>query len=355
MDIFLVVLVLLTIIAISNIVNRFVPFIPVPLIQVALGIIAASFPQGLHFELNTELFFVLFIAPLLFNDGKRTPRAELWNLRAPILLLALGLVFATVIVGGYTIHWMIPSIPLAAAFGLAAILSPTDVVAVSALSGRVKMPKGILRLLEGEGLMNDASGLVAFKFAIAAAVTGAFSLTQAAFSFVLISAGGLLSGVVISFLIIRFRLFLRRLGMQDVTMHMLIQILTPFVIYLAAEEIGVSGILAVVAGGITHAVEQDRLESTMVKLQIVSSSTWNIILFILNGLVFVILGAQIPDVVSVIFNDTAFNNMMVIGYIIVITLTLMILRFLWVLFFGTASGFLTRIRAFINPACARPC
>ncbi|MDK4202384.1 Na+/H+ antiporter [Bacillus velezensis] len=349
MDIFLVVLVLLTIIAISNIVNRFVPFIPVPLIQVALGIIAASFPQGLHFELNTELFFVLFIAPLLFNDGKRTPRAELWNLRAPILLLALGLVFATVIVGGYTIHWMIPSIPLAAAFGLAAILSPTDVVAVSALSGRVKMPKGILRLLEGEGLMNDASGLVAFKFAIAAAVTGAFSLAQAAFSFVLISAGGLLSGVVISFLIIRFRLFMRRLGMQDVTMHMLIQILTPFVIYLAAEEIGVSGILAVVAGGITHAVEQDRLESTMVKLQIVSSSTWNIILFILNGLVFVILGAQIPDVVSVIFNDTAFNNMMVIGYIIVITLTLMILRFLWVLFFWNGKWFFNKDQSIYKP------
>ncbi|AEB25540.1 MULTISPECIES: Na+/H+ antiporter [Bacillus] len=349
MDIFLVVLVLLTIIAISNIINRFVPFIPVPLIQVALGIIAASFPQGLHFELNTELFFVLFIAPLLFNDGKRTPRAELWNLRAPILLLALGLVFATVIVGGYTIHWMIPGIPLAAAFGLAAILSPTDVVAVSALSGRVKMPKGILRLLEGEGLMNDASGLVAFKFAIAAAVTGAFSLAQAAFSFVLISAGGLLSGVVISFLIIRFRLFLRRLGMQDVTMHMLIQILTPFVIYLAAEEIGVSGILAVVAGGITHAVEQDRLESTMVKLQIVSSSTWNIILFILNGLVFVILGTQIPDVVSVIFNDTAFNNMMVIGYIIVITLTLMILRFLWVLFFWNGKWFFNKDQSIYKP------
>ncbi|WP_045511981.1 Na+/H+ antiporter [Bacillus amyloliquefaciens] len=349
MDIFLVVLVLLTIIAISNIINRFVPFIPVPLIQVALGIIAASFPQGLHFELNTELFFVLFIAPLLFNDGKRTPRAELWNLRAPILLLALGLVFATVIVGGYTIHWMIPGIPLAAAFGLAAILSPTDVVAVSALSGRVKMPKGILRLLEGEGLMNDASGLVAFKFAIAAAVTGAFSLAQAAFSFVLISAGGLLSGVVISFLIIRFRLFLRRLGMQDVTMHMLIQILTPFVIYLAAEEIGVSSILAVVAGGITHAVEQDRLESTMVKLQIVSSSTWNIILFILNGLVFVILGTQIPDVVSVIFNDTAFNNMMVIGYIIVITLTLMILRFLWVLFFWNGKWFFNKDQSIYKP------
>ncbi|MDM5303245.1 Na+/H+ antiporter [Bacillus subtilis] len=349
MDIFLVVLVLLTIIAISNIVNRFIPFIPVPLIQVALGIFAASFPQGLHFELNTELFFVLFIAPLLFNDGKRTPRAELWNLRAPILLLALGLVFATVIVGGYTIHWMIPAIPLAAAFGLAAILSPTDVVAVSALSGRVKMPKGILRLLEGEGLMNDASGLVAFKFAIAAAVTGAFSLAQAAVSFVFISLGGLLCGVVISFFIIRFRLFLRRLGMQDVTMHMLIQILTPFVIYLAAEEIAVSGILAVVAGGITHAVEQDRLESTMAKLQIVSSSTWNIILFILNGLVFVILGAQIPDVISVIFNDTAVSNMKVISYILVITFTLMLLRFIWVLFFWNGKWFFNKDQNIYKP------
>lgn len=350
LDIFLVVLVLLTIIAISNIVNRFIPFIPIPLIQVALGILAASFQQGLHFELNTELFFVLFIAPLLFNDGKRTPRAELWNLRAPILLLALGLVFATVIVGGYTIHWMIPAIPLAAAFGLAAILSPTDVVAVSALSGRVKMPKGILRLLEGEGLMNDASGLVAFKFAIAAAVTGTFSLAQAAVSFVFISLGGLLCGVVISFLIIRFRLFLRRLGMQDVTMHMLIQILTPFVIYLAAEEIGVSGILAVVAGGIIHAVEQDRLESSaMAKLQIVSSSTWNIILFILNGLVFVILGAQIPDVISVIFNDTAVSNMQVISYILVITFTLMLLRFLWVLFFWNGKWFFNKDQNIYKP------
>lgn len=211
------------------------------------------------------------------------------------------------------------------------------------------MSKGILRLLEGEGLMNDASGLVAFKFAIAAAVTGAFSLAQAAVSFVFISLGGLLCGVVISFLIIRFRLFLRRLGMQDVTMHMLIQILTPFVIYLAAEEIGVSGILAVVAGGITHAVEQDRLESTMIKLQIVSSSTWNIILFILNGLVFVILGTQIPDVISVIFNDTAISNMKVIGYILVITFTLMLLRFLWVLFFWNGKWFFNKDQNIYKP------
>lgn len=336
-EIFLAVLVLLALIASSNIINRFLPFIPVPLIQVGLGILVAAFPSGLHISLNPELFFVLFIAPLLFNDGKRTPRDELWKLRAPILLLALGLVFATVIVAGYTIHWMIPSIPLPAAFALAAILSPTDVVAVSALSSRVNMPKGIMRLLEGEGLMNDASGLVAFKFAIAATVTGAFSIAEASFSFVLIAAGGLLTGFILSFFIIRFRYFLRRLGMDDVTMHIILQILTPFVIYLAAEEIGVSGILAVVAGGVTHAIEQDRMEANLAKLQIASSNTWNIILFILNGLVFVLLGLQIPDVSTVIFQDEAFNNMQVISYILIITCCLMILRFLWVWLFWAGN------------------
>ncbi|MGE6630059.1 Na+/H+ antiporter [Bacillus sp. NPDC077027] len=342
MEIFLAVLVLLALIASSNIINRFVPFIPVPLIQVGLGILIAAFPSGLHISLNPELFFVLFIAPLLFNDGKRTPRDELWKLRAPILLLALGLVFATVIVAGYTIHWMIPSIPLPAAFALAAILSPTDVVAVSALSSRVNMPKGIMRLLEGEGLMNDASGLVAFKFAIAATVTGAFSIAEASFSFVIIAIGGLLTGFILSFFIIRFRFFLRRLGMDDVTMHIILQILTPFVIYLAAEEIGVSGILAVVAGGVTHAIEKDRMEANLAKLQIASSNTWSIILFILNGLVFVILGLQIPDVATVIFKDEAFNNLQVLGYIIAITLCLMVLRFLWVWLFWAGKWNITK-------------
>ncbi|MFN2744254.1 Na+/H+ antiporter [Bacillus sp. z60-18] len=333
MAIFLAVLVLLSIIAISNIIHRFLPFIPIPLIQVGLGMIAAVFPGGLQMTLSPELFFVLFIAPLLFNDGRRIPRNELWNLRIPILLLAFGLVFVTVLLGGYAIHWLIPNISLPAAFSLAAILSPTDVVAVSALSKRINLPKDVIRLLEGEGLMNDASGLVAFKFAIAAAVTGAFSLSQAVVSFFIIAIGGLLTGAVLSFFILRFRYLLRRFGMEDVTMHMLIQILTPFAVYLAAEELGVSGILAVVAGGIVHAAEHDRAESAMVKLQIVSSSTWSIILFVLNGLVFVLLGLQMPQALSVIFGDEAFNNLKVISDILLITLLLTVLRFVWLLLF----------------------
>lgn len=333
MEVFEIILFLLAIIALSNVLNRLLPAVPLPLVQIALGMAVAGLPLGHHLTLNPELFFVLFIAPLLFNDGQRTPRDELWELRGPILLMALGLVFATTVGVGYIIHAMIPSIPLPAAFGLAAILSPTDAVAVTSMAGRAALPKRIMRLLEGEALMNDASGLVAFKFAIAAAVTGSFSLAHATGSFILISIGGLLCGALVAALLIRLRLLLRRWGMEDVTVHMLILILTPFVIFLVAEELGLSGILAVVAGGVVHAIEKDRMESRMVKLQIVSASTWSVILYVLNGLVFLLLGLQVPEVVNVIFFENPINNGIVIGYIAVIFLSLIALRFLWVYLF----------------------
>ncbi|WP_339837731.1 Na+/H+ antiporter [Paenibacillus sp. FSL R7-0272] len=349
MELFIAVLALLGLIGLSNVLNRFVPFIPVPLIQIALGVAVALLPAGVHLPLNPELFFVLFIAPLLYNDGKRTPRNELWNLRAPILLLALGLVFVTVAVAGYAIHWLIPTIPLPAAFALAAILSPTDAVAVGAMAGRVHLPKSIHRLLEGEALMNDASGLVAFKFAIAATVTGVFSLTQATFSFIIIAVGGLLAGALMSFLFIRLGVWIRRLGMEDVTIHMLLQILTPFVIYLLSEEIGVSGILAVVAGGIIHTIERDRAESVQIKMQVVSASTWSVILFILNGLVFVILGVQVPDVLSKIFVNVSFNNFEVLGYVLIISVLLVLLRFLWIYLFWKVNEWLRAKSAIGKP------
>lgn len=333
MEIFIIVLVMLVLIGVSNVIYRFIPFVPVPLIQIALGALIAVIPIGFHLHLEPELFFILFIAPLLYNDGRNTPRDELWRLRAPILLLSVGLVFATVVAVGYTIHWMIPTIPLAAAFGLAAILSPTDAVAVGALAGRIQLPKSLMRLLEGEALMNDASGLVAFKFAIAAAMTGVFSLNKATFSFIVIAVGGLLVGALLAFLIIGIRQLLRRAGLEDETMHMLLQLVTPFLLYLIAEELGVSGILAAVAGGIVHAIEDDRVDHSMPRLKAVSVNTWSVILFILNGLVFVILGLQIPQVTSVIFKDPNFNNGVVIGYAVVIFVLLLALRFVWTFLF----------------------
>ncbi|WP_277585260.1 Na+/H+ antiporter [Psychrobacillus antarcticus] len=330
MEFFLIILLLISIIGLSNFINHFLPYIPVPLIQIVLGVSLAALPVGIHVELEPELFFVLFIAPLLFYDGKNVSRHELWKLRKPILMLALGLVFLTVLVIGYLIHWLIPSIPLSAAFALAAILSPTDVVAVGAISSRVKIPKTITHILEGEGLMNDASGLVAFKFAVAATVTGVFSLAEASVSFIWIALGGFLGGALLAYLIIQLKVYIRRLGMEDVTLHMLIQLLTPFVIFYVIEHFHLSGILSVVAAGIVHGIFKDREQSPAIQLQVVSKSTWTMVIFILNGLVFVLLGLQIPSVSKEIFESPLFNNYQVIIYIFIITAALLILRWLWI-------------------------
>ncbi|MEH7352559.1 Na+/H+ antiporter [Neobacillus drentensis] len=330
MEFFLLILLLLIIIGLSSFINHFLPFIPVPLIQIALGVLLASLPLGIHIPMDPELFFVLFIAPLLFHDGKNVSRQELWKLRKPILLLALGLVFVTVFAIGYLIHWLIPSIPLPAAFALAAILSPTDVVAVGAISSRVKIPKTLMHVLEGEGLMNDASGLVAFKFAVAATVTGFFSLAEASWSFIVIAIGGLACGAILAFLIIQLKIFIRRLGMEDVTIHMLIQLLTPFVIFYIIEHFHLSGILSVVAAGIVHTIYRDRDRSPAMQLQVVSQSTWTVLIYILNGLVFVLLGLQIPSVTNEIFKNPLFNNWEVSKYIVIITAALLLLRFLWI-------------------------
>jgi CPA1 family monovalent cation:H+ antiporter len=330
MEFFLLILLLLVIIGLSSFINHLLPYIPVPLIQIALGVLLASLPLGIHIPMEPELFFVLFIAPLLFHDGKNVSRQALWKLRKPILLLALGLVFVTVFAIGYLINWLIPSIPLPAAFALAAILSPTDVVAVGAISSRVKIPKTIMHLLEGEGLMNDASGLVAFKFAVAATVTGVFSLAEASWSFLVISIGGLAGGAILAFLIIQLKIFIRRLGMEDVTIHMLIQLLTPFVIFYIIEHFHLSGILSVVAAGIVHTIYHDRDRSPAMQLQVVSQSTWTVLIYILNGLVFVLLGLQVPSVTNEIFKNPLFNNWEVSKYIIIITAALLLLRFLWI-------------------------
>ncbi|WP_040205802.1 Na+/H+ antiporter [Neobacillus jeddahensis] len=330
MEFFLVILLLLAIIGLASFINHLLPYIPVPLIQIALGVLLAALPLGIHISMEPELFFVLFIAPLLFHDGKNVSRQALWKLRKPILLLALGLVFVTVFAVGYLIHWLIPSIPLPAAFALAAILSPTDIVAVGAISSRVKIPKTIMHVLEGEGLMNDASGLVAFKFAVAATVTGTFSLAEASWSFVVIAIGGLLGGAILASLIIRLKVFIRRMGMEDVTIHMLIQLLTPFIIFFIVEHVHLSGILSVVAAGIVHTIYRDHDRSPAMQLQVVSQSTWTVLIYILNGLVFVLLGLQIPNVTSEIFEDPLFNNWQVSKYIVTITAALLLLRFVWI-------------------------
>ncbi|MBW4080295.1 Na+/H+ antiporter [Paenibacillus sp. S150] len=331
MEIFEFILLMLAAIALSNLINRFIPSVSVPIIQIALGVGITYLPLHFELKLNPELFLVLFIAPLLFNDGRHSDKEALWSLKKPILLLALGLVFVTVALLGYFLNWLLPVIPLAAAFALAAALAPTDAVAVGALEEKIQIPHKTMKILEGESLINDASGLVSFQFAAAAMVTGAFSLRSASLSFIGISIGGILLGLLLTLVKYVFVKWLRRLGMENVTLHMLIEILTPFAIFLAAEELGVNGILAAVSAGIAHSFGYKKMNPEVARLGIVSKSTWSVIIFVLNGLVFLLLGTQLPEIIRTIWGSSSFGHIQVIIYTLVLTLAVLALRFIWVL------------------------
>ncbi|KWX78763.1 Na+/H+ antiporter [Paenibacillus jilunlii] len=332
MEIFEFILLMLAAIALSNLLNRFIPSVSVPIIQIALGVGITYLPLHFELRLNPELFLLLFIAPLLFNDGRHSDKEALWSLKKPILLLALGLVFMTVAILGFFLNWLLPVIPLAASFALAAALAPTDAIAVGALEEKIQIPHQTMKILEGESLINDASGLVSFQFAAAAMVTGAFSLRSASLSFVGISIGGIVLGLLLTLVKYVFVKWLRRLGMENVTLHMLIEVLTPFAVFLAAEELGVNGILAAVSAGIAHSFGYKKLDPEVARLNIVSKSTWSVIIYVLNGLVFLLLGTQLPEIIRTIWSSSSLGHVQVFTYTLVLTLAVLSLRFIWILF-----------------------
>ncbi|UPK41478.1 Na+/H+ antiporter [Paenibacillus pabuli] len=338
MELFEFILLMLAAVSLSNLLNRFIPSVSVPIIQIVLGVLITWLPLHYELKLNPELFLLLFIAPLLFNDGRHADKEALWKLKKPILLLALGLVFVTVAVTGYFVNWLLPVIPLAAAFALAAALAPTDAVAVGALEQKVKIPHQTMQILEGESLINDASGLVSFQFAVAAMVTGVFSFKTATVSFIAISLGGVVLGLLLTFVKYGVVKWLRKLGMENVTLHMLIEILTPFLIFMAAEELGVNGILAVVAAGIAHSLGYKKMNPEVAKLSVVSKSTWSVIIFVLNGLVFLLLGTQLPDIIQTIWSNPDIGNLNVIMYTLLLTLAVLGLRLIWAILMDIFEG-----------------
>ncbi|HWW71800.1 MAG TPA: cation:proton antiporter, partial [Duganella sp.] len=185
---------LLAVVASAYIKRLLPPAIPLPLVQIALGaLVAAKSSHGV--DLEPELFFLAFLPPLLFLDGWRIPKSGLLRDKGTILELALGLVIFTVVGAGFLIHWLIPAMPLPVAFALAAIISPTDPIAVSSIASNTPIPKRLMHILEGESLLNDASGLVCFRFAVAAAMTGSFSVGSAALTFVWLVVAGIGAGV----------------------------------------------------------------------------------------------------------------------------------------------------------------
>ncbi|MFV0623064.1 Na+/H+ antiporter [Sphingomonas sp. ac-8] len=328
-----IVLVLLLAVVVSGALSRMVPVsVPTPIVQIALGG-AIGLAAEWRVELDPELFFFLFLPPLLFLDGWRIPKDELFKDISTVVDLALGLVVLTVIGMGLFIHWMIPAMPLAVAFALAAVVSPTDPIAVSAIAARVPIPKRMMHILEGESLLNDASGLVCLRFAVAAALTGSFSASSAALSFLWVAFGGLAIGVAVTMAVTwtKYRVS-KRFG-EETGSQILVSLLIPFASYLLAEHFHCSGILAAVAAGVTMSfaeISRQALPATRMR----RNSVWDTIQFTANGIIFVLLGEQLPAILrgasATVQQSGHQHAWWLAAYVLAITLGLAALRFAWV-------------------------
>ncbi|TDF78276.1 Na+/H+ antiporter [Pseudomonas sp. H9] len=337
------VLILLMLVSVSKLVGRVIP-LPLPLVQIGAGALLAWPTLGLHVALDPELFLFLFLPPLLFADGWRMPKRDLWRLRGPILTLAVGLVLFTVVGAGYFIHWILPSIPLPVAFALAAVLSPTDAVAVSAIT-QDRLPTPLMHMLQGEALMNDATGLVTFKFALVAAITGAFSLAEASATFVLVALGGLATGVALSWLVGRLRAWMIARGWDDPATHVVFMLLLPFAAYVLAERLGASGILSAVAAGMMQSWLDLLPRQTSTRL--LNRSVWSLLEFSFNGLIFLLLGLQLPDIIKAVTSHEATLMPTLLWRcldVVAIFAVLVVLRFVWVQSIWRLIGVIRRWR-----------
>ena len=335
MEILFTIAIFIVLVIAGSFINRYIPRIPAALFQVILGFFITYLPIPLHFEFESEAFMALVIAPLLFTDAYKASRGELWLYKRPIVYMAIGLVIATVVVVGSFINFIIPSISLGAAFALAAILSPTDAVAVKSITKGMKLPKGLMAILEGESLLNDAAGIVSFKIALAAIITGTFSFANASKEFFIAAIGGMFLGITLGLVTISLKLLNRKFLNSEPTILVISQAILPILIYFVAEKFHLSGIIAVVFTGILLNFEKYLFQGESLNNQGVVSINYNqdTASYILNGFVFVFLGYLLPDIFK---NMMAFPDLDIktgLVYIVLISIALIISRFMFVYIF----------------------
>lgn len=314
----------------ANIIYSLYPKIPLAFYQIATGFALSWLPEFTHFNLKPEIFFLIIIAPLMFNDGQNTDFHSLKSNFRNVLSLAIVLAILTIVVGGFFIHWLWDALPLSLALALTAIVAPTDAVAVSSITADIEVPESLMQNLENESLFNDASGLVALNLALAAFVTGKFSIWHSVGTFLTTFVGGVIVGIVLGLLLVSIQIVFQRRLFDATAITVPFNVLTPFIVYLVAEELHLSGILAAVAAGVVFGIYKRQLRLTSSSNQVVLSSTWDIISNLLNGFVFVLLGISLPrNLLAIVdYNNLHFSTLILLAS--GLYLLMLALRFLWV-------------------------
>jgi Na+/H+ antiporter len=292
-----------------------------PVLLVLGGLLLGFVPGLPRFTLDPNIVFLLFLPPLLYASAWQTSWREFRANLRPISLLALGLVLLTAVVA----HLLIPELSWAVAFVLGAIASPTDAVAATADAESLGIPRRIVTIFEGESLVNDATALVAYRFAVAAVVAGVFSFGEASLQFVVVSVGGIALGLAAGWGLSYIHRWL-----DNPPLEITITLVTPFVVYLLGEEVlQVSGVLATVTTGLYVAWRAPTFFSSATRLQ--ATAVWQMLIFLLNGLLFMLLGLELPAILTTLLSTSVPHaHLLLAWHALLISLTVILVRLVWV-------------------------
>src|SRR5256714_641705 len=293
--------------------------VPYPILLTVGGVVLALVPGLPQIRLDPQLVFNLFLPPLLYPAAVYTSWRDFRANLRQILPLAVVLVLLTMTATAYLLHYLV-GLPLAVGFVFGAIISPPDAVAALAVTQHLRVPRRIIVILEGESLINDATSFISFRFAVAAVMTGAFSLGQASLRFLFVAAGGICVGLAVGWLATQVQ---KRL--DDPPVQTMFSLLTPYVAYFSGEMLHVSGILAVVIAGIYYGWRAPRILSGRMRLQ--AMPVWEMVTFILNGILFMLIGLQLPQVIDALAPGTVTR---VAWLAIVFVAVIVLVRFVWV-------------------------
>jgi len=313
-----------------------------PLLLVIAGIIFGFIPQIPTVHIDPNIVFLIILPPVLFDAAQNISWKALWKWRRIISVMAFGYVLLTATAVAFVSYLLIPGFTLAQGFLLGAIVSPPDAAAATSVLRQIKLPKGMRTILEGESLLNDAASLTIFRFALAAVITGAFSWYEASTGFLLITISGILVGLVISYLFYAVYRWLPTTSNLDVALSLAL----PYLLYMSAEAVHSSGVLSVVTGGIFIAYHNHFVFTHSSRLK--SRAIWSSIVFILNAVIFLLIGFQLTDIVHGLTSVPLINATWIA---LVITLVIIVIRIIA----GISSSYFTSfISKYITVAQSRP-
>ena len=330
MELLIYLILFLFVLIISTTTNKLLPFLPLPLVQILLGIGIGLFVPDADFHLNTELFLAMVIGPLLFREAEEADITSILKHWRIVVFLIFPVIFISTLSLGGMAHFLWMTLPLAACVAVGAALGPTDLVAFASLSERFSFPKRVSNILKGEGLLNDASGLVAFRVALAAWTTGAFSLSQAGTSLALSIIGGFAVGFVTAMINRFLHTFLLSVRATDIASELLLELSLPLMTFFIAEEIHVSGIIAVVVAGILKASRFKKITLLEAQVDTVTDTVWHTVTFMLNGSVFVILGMELEMIAEPILTNPLYNPLILVVSVVLLTFLLFAIRFVMI-------------------------